>query len=160
MTDSDFDQVFGRRPEPKQSFVQRVGAPAAFGGRADPVAAMAVEAASQQPTPGVYKAFGFMPSGQINQSCEVRGWMDGTDVPTGTHFYYRLLMQIGFTGTNELRLMLPDSIIVLTGADFDPLRQALSRQLVTYVQQFSKKVWTAPAPVGETMIERIEIIRP
>lgn len=159
MSDSDFDQVFGRRPEQK-SFVQRVGAPPAFGGRSDPVAAMAVEAASEQPTPGAYKAFGFMPSGQINQNCEVRSWVDGTDVPDGTVFYYRLLMQIGFTGTNELRLMLPDSIIVLTGSNFDPLRQALSRQLVTYVQQFSKKVWSAPAHSGETMIERIEIIRP
>lgn len=160
MSDSDFDQVFGRRPEQKQSFVQRVGAPPVFGGRSDPAAAMAVESASEQPMPGVYKAFGFMPSGQINQNCEVRSWVDGTDVPDGTVFYYRLLMQIGFTGTNELRLMLPDSIIVLTGANFDPLRQALSRQLVTYVQQFSKKVWSACGGPGETLIQRIEIIRP
>lgn len=156
----DFDQVFGRRPEPRASFAERVGQSQAFGGRNDPVAAMALEAASEQPTPGLYKAYGFIPAGTINQNCEVRSWVDGTDVPEGTTFYYRLLMQIQFTGTTELRLMLPDSVIVLTGRNFDPLRQALTRQLVTYVQQFSKKVWSAAVGPGETMIERIEIIRP
>lgn len=156
----DFDQVFGRRPEPRQSFAERFGPGQAFGGRNDPVAAMALEAASEQPTPGTYKAFGFIPAGTINQSCEVRSWVDGTDVPDGVVFFYRLLMQIAFTGTNELRLMLPDSIVVLTGRNLEPLRQALTRQLATYVQQFSKKVWSAAVGPGETMIERIEIIRP
>lgn len=160
MTDSDFDQVFGRRAEPRKSFAERVAGPAAFGGRNDPVAAMALEAASEQVAPGTYKAFGHMPSGgHLNQSCEVRSWMDGTDVPDGVVFFYRLLMQIAFTGTNELRLMLPDSIVVLTGQNLEPLRQALTRQLATYIQQYSKKVWPTPAAPGETVIERIEIIR-
>jgi hypothetical protein len=160
MSDSDFDQVFGRRPEPRASFAERVGQSQGFGGRSDPVAGMALEAASEQVVPGVYKAFGFIPAGQHNQSCEVRSWVDGTDVPDGVVFFYRLLMQIGYTGTNELKLMLPDSIIVLTGRNFEPLRQALTRQLATYVQQHSKRIWSAPVGADETLIDRIEIIRP
>ena len=159
MSDSDFDQVFGRRPEPRSSFAERARPSQAFGGRNDPVAAMAIEAATEQLAPGVYKAFGFIPAGTINQSCEVRSWVDGTDVPDGLVFFYRLLMDIGFTGTTELRLKLPDCIVVLTGQNLDSLRQQLTRQLVTFVQQFSKKVWAATAGPGEPLIERIEIIR-
>jgi hypothetical protein len=160
MSDRDFDQVFGRRPEARTSFAERVGQGQAFGGRNDPVAAMALEAASEQAAPGIYKAFGFIPAGTINQSCEVRSWVDGTDIADGVVFFYRLLMQIGFTGTNELRLMLPDTIIVLTGRNLEPLRLALTRQLATYIQQHSKRVWPAPAPGSEAVIERVEIIRP
>jgi hypothetical protein len=160
MSDSDFDQVFGRRPEPRASFAERVGHSQGFGGRNDPVAAMALEAASEAPVAGVYKAFGFVPAATLNQSCEVRSWVDGTDVADGVVFFYRLLMQIGFTGTNELRLMLPDNIIVLTGRNLEPLRLALTRQLATYIQQHSKRIWTGPVAVGETLIERIEIVRP
>jgi hypothetical protein len=159
MSDRDFDQVFGRRPEPRTSFAERVGQGQAFGGRNDPVAAMALEAASEQAAPGIYKAFGFTPAATINQSCEVRSWVDGTDVPDGVVFFYRLLMQIAYTGTNELRLMLPDCIVVLTGQNLEPLRQQLTRQLVTYLQQFSSKVWSAAVAPGDTVIERIEIIR-
>lgn len=160
MSDREFDQVFGRRPEPRTSFAERVGQGQAFGGRNDPVAAMALEAASEQAAPGIYKAFGFIPSGTVNQSCEVRSWVDGTDVADGVVFFYRLLMQIGFTGTNELKLMLPDSIVVLTGRNLEPLRLALTRQLATYIQQHSKRIWSAPVALEDTLIERIEIVRP
>jgi hypothetical protein len=156
----DFDQVFGGRPQTRASFAERVGQAQPFGGRNDLVAGMALESASEQPVPGVYKAFGFIPAGQHNQSCEVRSWVIGTDVPDGVVFFYRLLMQIGYTGTSELKLMLPDSIIVLTGRNLEPLRQALTRQLATYIQQHSKRVWSAPVGLDETLIERIEIIRP
>ena len=54
MSDRDFDQVFGRKPQSRASFAERVGHTQAFGGRNDPVAAMALEAASEQPVPGVY----------------------------------------------------------------------------------------------------------
>jgi hypothetical protein len=159
MSDSEFDQVFGRRPEGR-GFVERVGGGAPpFGGRNDPVAGMALETATEETPPGVYKAFGFMPAGQINQSCEVRSWVDGTDVPDGVVFFYRLLMQIAFTGTNELRLMLPDNIKVLTGRNLEPLRLALTRQLATYVQQHSTRIWAIPIAANETLIERIEIVR-
>jgi hypothetical protein len=161
MSDSDFDQVFGRRPEPKPSFVHRVTGGQPASPHPDPIAAMTIEAATNQlAETSTYKAFGFIPAGTINQSCEVRSWVPGTDVPDGVVFFYRLLMEIAFTGTNELRLKLPDSIIVLTGRNLEPLRQALTRQLATYVQQFSKKVWASPAGPADTVIERIEIVRP
>ncbi len=83
----DFDQVFGKRLEGRSTFAERVVHSQAFGGRADPVAAMALEAATEQPTPGVYKAFGFIPAGQHNPSCEVRSWVLGTDVPDGVVFF-------------------------------------------------------------------------
>jgi hypothetical protein len=160
MSDSDFDQVFGRRPEPKQSFVQRVGGGQPVSAHPDPIAAMTVEAATNNLAEmAAYKAFGFIPSGTINQSCEVRSWVDGTQVPDGVVFFYRLLMEIAFTGTDELRLKLPDSIIVLTGRNLEPLRLALTRQLATYVQQHSKRIWSAPVRADETLIERIEVIR-
>jgi hypothetical protein len=158
MSDSDFDRVFGRRPEGR-GFVERVGGSQPLGGRNDPVGAMALEAASEEPVPGIYKAFGFIPAGTINQSCEVRSWVDGTDIADGVVFFYRLLMQIGFTGTNELRLMLPDNIVVLTGRNLEPLRLALTRQLATYIQQHSKRIWSASVGSDETFIERIEVVR-
>ena len=90
----------------------------------------------------------------------MRSWVDGTDVPDGVVFFYRLLMEIAFTGTDELRLKLPDSIIVLKGRNLEPLRLALTRHLATYIQQFSRKVCAAPLDPTETVIELIEIIRP
>jgi hypothetical protein len=161
MTDSDFDEVFGRRPEPKQSFVQRVTGGQTTNVHPDPVAAMTIDAATKHLAEmGSYRAFGFVPAGNVNPSCEIRSFVDGTDVPDGVVFFYRLLMQIGFTGTNELKLMLPDSIVVLTGRNLEPLRLALTRQLATYVQQHSKRVWSLPTEDAETVIDRIEIIRP
>jgi hypothetical protein len=125
----------------------------------DPIAGMAIEAATEKLEHAVYKAFGFIPAGTVNQSCEVRTWVDGTDVPDGVVFFYRLLMQIAFTSTTELRLMLPDTIIVLTGQNLEPLRLSLTRQHATYIQQFSKRVWRTPLEFGEAVIDKIEIIR-
>jgi hypothetical protein len=160
MSDNDFDSVFGRRPAGRPGFSERVTQGQAFGGRHDPIAAMAMEAASTAPTPGVYKPFGFIPAGTINQSCEVRSWMDATQIADGVVFFYRLLMQIGFTADSELRLMLPDTIIVLTGRHLEPLRQSLMRQQATYIQEYSRRVWPAAVPESETVVERIEILRP
>jgi len=155
----DFDSVFGRRAEGRPNFSERVGRGEAFGGRVDPRPAMAAEAASTAPVPGVYKAFGFMPTGGINQACEVRRWLDGTDVPEGTVFFYRLLMQIGFSADDELRLMLPDTMIVLKGKNLDPLRQALMRQQVTFMQQFNQRIWSSKPDGGEMIISQVTIMR-
>ncbi len=161
MTDSDFDQVFGRRPEPKQSFVQRVTGGQTTNVHPDPIAAMTVEAATKHLAEmGSYKAFGFVPAGNVNPSCEVRSFVDGTDVSDGVVFFYRLLMEIAFTGTTELRLKLPDSIIVVSGRNLEPLRQALTRHTATYIQQFSKRIWSTQIGSDAPLIERIEIIRP
>lgn len=160
MTGDDFDSVFGRGSAPRPNFTERVARGEAFGGREDPRHAMATEAASTTPVPGVYKAFGFMPAGNINHGCEVRRWMDATEIPEGLVFPYRLLMQIGFTGDDELRLMLPDTIIVITGRHLGPLRLALMRQQVTFIQQWNRRVWTTAGTAGETVVERIEVVRP
>jgi hypothetical protein len=159
MTD-DFDRVFGGGAErSRPSFTDRVLLGEAFGGRPDPRQAMAVEAATTTPTPGEYRAFGFLPSGNINLSCELRWWLEGTTIPEGLAFPYRLLMQVGFTGDDTLRLILPTSIIEITGQRLDPLREALKHQQVHYIQQFSFKAWSVK-PNGETVIDRIEAIRP
>lgn len=156
----DFDSVFGRGAEGRPNFSERVSRGEAFGGRVDPRPAMAAEAASTAPVPGVYKAFGFMPAGNVNQACEVRRWMDGTDVPEGAVFFYRLLMQIGFSGDDELRLMLPDTIIVLTGKNLNELKQALMRQQATYIQQHNELVWPKAVVQGEAVIYRVDVVRP
>lgn len=160
MTDDAFDDVFGRRPGARTTFSERVARGEAFGGRVDPREAMAAEAATTTPVPGEYKAFGYMPAGNVNHACEVRRWLDGTDVPEGTVFFYRLLLQIGFSSDDELRLMLPDTIIVIGGRGLDPLRQALMRQQVTFIQQYSPRVWKRSAGSGDALIQRIEIVRP
>ena len=49
--------------------------------------------------------------------------------------------------------------MVLTGQNLEPLRQQLTRQLVTFVQQFSRKVWPTETTSGEALIHRIEIVR-
>ena len=158
MSDDAFDEVFGQRPA-RGSFQERVARGEAFGGRVDPRPAMAAEAASATPEPGIYKAFGFVPSGNLNPTCEVRRWMDGTEVPEGTVFFYRLLMQIAFSGEDELRLVLPDMVIHITGARLDLLRQSLMRGQATFIQQWSKRVWAMPPADGETLVRSIEFIR-
>lgn len=160
MSDDAFNEIFGQRPQSRPGFAERVARGEAFGGRVDPRAAMAVEAATADSRPGEYKAFGFMPAGNINHACEVRRWLDGTEVPEGTVFFYRLLLQIAFSGDDELRLMLPDTIIVITGRGLEPLRLALMRQQVTFIQQHNARVWSKSVPFGEALVQRIDIVRP
>lgn len=165
MTDDDFNAVFGHRQEPRPSFVERVARPGVppptMAPRPRRDLAAETEAATRAiAEDGQYKAFGFIPAGQLNPSCEVRSWMDGTTVPDGTVFFYRLLLQIGFPGDDELRLMLPDAIFVVRGRNLDPLRAALTRHQATFVQQYSPRVWHQAPPGGLTLIEHIEIVRP
>lgn len=155
----DFDRVFGGSQEPtRPSFTDRVVLGEAFGGRPDPRQAMAIEAASTAPVPGEYRAFGHLPSGNINLSCEVRWWLDCTSVPEGLAFPYRLLMQVGFTGDDTLRLMLPDTVIEVSGRQLEPLRQAIMRQQVHFIQQFNSRIWPEK-PIGEAIIDAIVILR-
>lgn len=160
MTD-DFDRVFGgggtERSRP--SFTDRVLLGEAFGGRPDPRQAMAAEAASTTPVPGEYRAFGHLPSGNINLSCEVRWWLEGTAIPEGLAFPFRLLIETRYTGDDTVRLILPATVVEITGRHLDPLREALKREQVHFIQQFNPRVWTAK-PNDETVIDRIEALRP
>lgn len=159
MTDDPFDRVFGGRPgQDRLGFADRVARGEAFGGRSDPRPAMAMEAATVAPTLGEYRAFGFIPSGNVNLACEVRWWIEGTAVPEGLSFPYRLLMEVGFSGEDTIRLLVPDKVIEITGKRLEPLRQALMRQQVTFLQQWTPLVWQAK-PTQDAVIKRIEVAR-
>ena len=157
MTDDPFDRVFGSTPR-RPSFTEKVARGEAFGGQIDPRHAMAMEAASVAPAPGEYRAFGFLPAGNVNLSCEVRWWMEGTAIPEGLAFPYRLLMEVGFSGEDTLRLLLPDKVIEITGFRLEPLRQALMRQQATFLQQWTPLVWPEK-PTEIAVIIRAKISR-
>lgn len=151
MTD-DFDRMFGSHPQRRPSFAERVGgAPPE-----PPSAATGDGAVSASP----YRAYGFLPAG-VGEACEVASWVDGTDIPDGIEFQYRLLMDVGFTGRNEteLRIHLPACIVLVQGQMLRELRKKLARHTVTFVQQWNPKVWKERPPEGEPFIERIRIIR-
>jgi hypothetical protein len=144
---SDFDQAFGTTPRPT-NFAQRVG-------KAEPPSETQTTVGT-----GAYKPYGFMPSGTINETCEVVRWMDGTEISEGIEFQYRFLMQVGFVGEEQLKLFLPDCIVVIDGQHLGDLRKKLARRQCTFIQQFSGRVWPNAKPQGEAIVEKIEIVRP
>lgn len=147
MTGNDFDQAFGASARPT-NFAQRVG-------KADPL--------GETPTTvgtGAYKPYGFIPAGTINETCEVVRWMEGTEIAEGIEFQYRFLMQVGFVGEEQLKLFLPDCIVVIDGKHLGDLRKKIARRQCTFIQQFSARVWRNKAPQGEPIIEKIQVIRP
>lgn len=149
----DFDAIFGGRPTPKAkpTFTERFAPqPAA--------AASAAPAHEGATTSGVYKPYGFMPAG-VGESCDVQRWLAGTDIAEGIEFQYRFLMQLGYVGEEQLKLFLPDCIVVIEGRHLRDLRKRLARRTVTFIQQFNPRVWTALA-TGEPVIDDIRILRP
>ncbi len=149
----DVDSLFGGRTPPRTSFTERLSPP----GLARPVA----DAEPPEATigSGQYKPYGFMPSNTVGEICEVRSWVNGTDVPEGLVFQYRFLMQVGFVGDEMLKLMLPDAIVVIEGKHLLDLRQKLTRRMATFIQQYHSVIWTMP-PALEPIVERIEVVRP
>lgn len=150
MTGDDFDKAFGSSPKPP-SFAERVGKPEATGS-GDPKEAKAGS--------GPYKPYGYLPTGNVNETCDVQRWLEQTDIAEGLEFQYRFLMQIGYVGEEQLRLFLPDCIVVIEGMYLRDLRKKLARRQVTFIQQYSPKVWPTPPPRGEAVIEKIEVVRP
>ena len=148
MTVSDFDQAFGTNQRPP-SFTQRVG-------KAEPATANGETAVGS----GAYKPYCFLPSGTINETCEVVRWLDGTDEFEGIEFPYRFLIQVAFAGNEQLRLFLPDCIVVIDGQHLRDLRKKLARRQVTSIQQYSAKIWPNAKPQGEPVIDRIQVVRP
>lgn len=147
MSGDDFSKAFGSTPPPP-SFAQRVG-------KAD--AAPDGEAAIGS---GAYKPYGFLPTGTINETCEVVRWIEGTEIPEGIEFQYRFLMQVGFVGEEQLKLFLPECIVVIEGQYLRDLRKKLTRRQATFIQQYSTRVWPNARPRGEPIIEKIEVVRP
>ncbi|MDI7774695.1 hypothetical protein [Asticcacaulis sp. EMRT-3] len=149
----DVDALFGGRTPARPSFLDRVSQ-----GQAKPVA----DAEPPQEATvgsGLYKPYGFMPSNTVGEICEVRTWVNGTDVPEGLVFQYRFLMQVGFVGDEMLKLMLPDAIVVIEGKRLLDLRQKLTRRMATFIQQYNPRIWPSP-PSLEPVVERIEVVRP
>ncbi len=155
MTD-DVDRMFGGLMPPRPSFTDRL----ARGQVPPPDAAPAPAHPSPEESAetGIYKPYGFLPANTVGETCEVRGWLNGTDVPEGVVFQYRFLMQVGFVGEEMLKLMLPDAIVVIEGKRLLDLRQKLTRRMVTFIQQYHAGIW--PRASGEAIIERIEVVRP
>lgn len=106
-----------------------------------------------------YRAYGFLQTNGLTETCDVRRFADGTEVPEGVEFPYRLLMQVSYSGDEQMRLLLPDCIILLEGRGLTEIRQKLARRQVTFVQQYSRRLWPT-APNDGPVIERVEIIRP
>ena len=151
MTGDDFNDVFGKKPKPP-SFAERVGkldAPAAGGENNEAKAGS-----------GPYKPYGFLPSGNIGETCDVQRWLEKTDIAEGIEFQYRFLMQIGYVGEEQIKLFLPDCIVVIDGMYLKDLRKKLARRQVTFIQEYSPKVWPTPPPKGEPVIEHIDVVRP
>jgi len=108
---------------------------------------------------GAYRAFGFLPSG-IGESCDIQRWVDGTEIPVGLEVQYRFLLSIAYTGEEELKLYLPECIVVITGANLRELRKKLARRQCTFIMQYSPNVWPEAPSRGEPVIDAIEILRP
>lgn len=155
----DFDEVFGRREAARPSFGERVARGEAFGGQTrhvEPAIAAELPSASSM---GEYKPYGFLPTANIGETCDVQRWMDGTEIAEGIEFQYRFLMQVGYLGEEQIRLFLPDCIVVIEGSQLRDLRKKLARRQVTFIQQFNARVWIGKGPSDGARIDRIEIIR-
>lgn len=163
MTDDDFDRVFGSRTPNAPTFADRVTRGEAFGGRAEPKPAASVPTGDPKEGTagsGPYKPYGFLPTAHIGESCDVQRWLDSTEIAEGIEFQYRFLMQIGYVGEEQIRLFLPDCIVVIEGKRLRDLRKKLARRQVTFIQQFNPRVWPGSPPANEPLIERIEVVRP
>ncbi|HEY1612092.1 MAG TPA: hypothetical protein VGF97_00185 [Rhizomicrobium sp.] len=152
MSGDDFNQVFGARPQAGRSFATRVG------GAEAPAAT--VEPKDEIAGSGAYKPYGFLPTGTINESCEVVHWVEGTEIPEGIEFPYRLVLQVAFVGDEQLKIFLPDCIVVIDGKHLRDLRKKLARRQCTFIQQYSARVWPNAKPQGEAIVEKIEVLRP
>lgn len=148
----DFDAVFGARPKPQTGFADRVREPPSASASPPP----AVQEASVGSGP--YKPYGYLPTG-MGEVCDVQRWMDGTEVAEGIEFQYRFLMQVGYVGEEQLKLFLPDCIVLIEGRHLRDLRRKLARRMVTFIQQYNPRVWPVPAE-GEPVVERIQVVRP
>jgi hypothetical protein len=151
LSDNDFDRVFSTfAPARPATYVERVTKP-------EPAI---VPANDVLPEGTGYKAFGFLPSGNIGDTCDVQRWVDGTNEAEGIEFQYRFLLRLGYRGDQEIRLYLPDCIVVIEGRHLRELRKKLSRRQVTYIQQYSKLTWALPVPANDTLIQSISLVFP
>jgi hypothetical protein len=151
LTGSDFDNTAAAVAK-HISFAERLGRGDA---KAEPG-----EAKDESAAGAAYKPYGYMPSGGITETCDVQRWLENSQIAEGIEFQYRFLMQIGYVGEEQLKLFLPDCIVVIEGSYLRDLRKKLARRQVTFIQQYSSRVWRDAPAKGEPIIEKIEVVRP
>ena len=146
MTD-DVDELFGRKA--RGGFVDRYAPPIVTNGGAQKIE-----------VPDQYCAFTLAPQGQAVESCILRRWVDGTNIKSNIRVRNRFLMRCEHIGDDEIRLLFPDCIAVLTGTLLtDEVADMLFAGQVAYVQQFHPKIWGA-APRDVPIVEKIDILKP
>lgn len=151
MTGREFDKT--AYAVSTQTFTERLG-------RGQSAPPQPAQASAVPASNGVYRAYGAMVAEGIAETCDIQAWMENTAIPQGIELQYRFLMQVAYVGEEQLRLFLPDAIVVIEGHHLRDLRKRLARRQVTFICQFSPRIWrTAPAR-GEPIVERISIIRP
>ncbi len=151
MTGKDFDRTADAVAK-QISFTERLGR-----SEAEPQATVASEESVRD---SAYRAYGCFPSDKIGETCDIQGWLENSDVAQGIEIQYRFLMQVAYVGEEQLRLFLPDAIVLIEGANLRDLRKKLARRQVTFIQQYSTRIWNAAPVKGEPIVEKIEVIRP
>ncbi len=151
MTGRDFDKTVAAVAT--QTFTERLG-------RGQPLPPQTTPSVATPAPSGAYRAYGAMAAEGIAETCDIQGWMENTTLATGIEVQYRFLMSIGYVGEEQLKLFLPECIVVTDGMYLRELRKKLVRRQVTFICQFSPKVWKTAPPKGEPVIERISIVRP
>jgi hypothetical protein len=152
LSDEEFNRVFGSAPAPRASFTERIG-------RADSLPPDTEPNKLLTAGSGTYKAFGYLPVG-VAETCDIQRWLDGTDTQEGIEFPYKFLIQLGYVGEEEIRLFLPDCIVIITGKRLRELRQKLARRQVTFVCQYSPRVWPKTPSAQEPVVAHIAVVRP
>lgn len=147
MSDKDFERAFNGTG--RGTHAERVGH-----ANTAPLANGAARASGPVP----YRAYGYLSTGGISETCDVQRWLDGTQIHEGTEFQYRFLLRVAYVGDEQIRLFLPDSIIVINGRRLRDLRQKLARRQVTFILQHSPKVWPGPVAPNEPFIQTISIL--
>ncbi|MEI9994910.1 MAG: hypothetical protein WDM91_09975 [Rhizomicrobium sp.] len=150
MTARDFDRT--ANAVATQTFAERLGR-----GQPLPPSPAAVEQPARH---DAYRAYGAMAAEGIAETCDIQGWMENTTIAQGTEVQYRFLMRTDYVGEEQIKLFLPDCIVVIDGAHLRDLRKKLARRQVTFVQQYSPCIWQSTPPKGEAIVERISIVRP
>jgi len=151
MSGDDFTRVFGTKPVGRGPFAAHVASTAVQQRR---------DGKTGAPESAAYRPYGVLPTDSISETCEVVRWIEGTEIPEGIDFQYRFLIQVGFVGEEQLKLFLPDCIVVIDGRNLRDLRKKIARRQCTFIQQYSARVWPAVPSAGEPVIEKIDVVRP
>lgn len=161
MSNDDYDRVFGGRTHQNLSFADRFARPTPPPSAPSPAPAPtpAVDPKESLAGSGDYKPYGYLPTANVGETCDVQRWLDGTEIAEGIEFQYRFLMQIGYVGEEQIKLFLPDCIVVIEGRNLRDLRKKLARRQVTFIQQYNPRVWPPIVERDEAVVERIILLR-